>query len=161
MEPDSSLSKRLGFAKLLICGKDIDLKAAAYNYPQKTIATGQNEGLLAKSLKDRNTIGILPNNIPSKKLIALTAESGKILFINVNIIINADPKQQQKLIYLCRKTMHYCKHFKVNVCPITLAESEHELLSARQLMVLIKFLGFNGDGKKALGILGSLHGKSN
>ena len=143
----------------MLCGKEIDLKEAAHNYPQKRIATGQNEGLLAKSLKDRNTIGILPSSIPSKKLIALTAESGKILFVNVNSVINADSRQQQKLIYLYRKTMHYCKQFKVNICPITLAEYDHELLSARQLMLMIKFLGFNGDCKKALGTLGSLHGE--
>ena len=155
------LQKRLGFAKLLVCGKDIDLKAAAHNYLRKTIATGQNEGLLAKSLKDRNTVGVLPSSMPSKKLIALIAESSKILFVNVNTIINVDPKQQQKLIYLYRKTMHYCKQFKVNVCPITLAASGTEMLSARQLMLLIKFLGFKGDEKEALSALGVLYGKDN
>ena len=99
--------------------------------------------------------------MPSNKLIALIAESGKFLFVNVNAIINADPKQQQKLIYLYRKTMHYCKQFKVNVCPITLADSGAEMLSARQLMLLIRFLGFKGDEKKALSALGALYGKDN
>ena len=46
--------------------------------------------------------------MPSKKLIALIAESDKILFVNVNTIMNIDPRQQQKQIYLYRKTMHYC-----------------------------------------------------
>ena len=99
--------------------------------------------------------------MPSKKLIALIAESDKILFVNVNTIMNIDPKQQQKQIYLYRKTMHYCKQFKVNVCPITLADSGIELLSARQLMLLIRFLGFKGDEKKALSALGALYGKDN
>ncbi len=139
----------------------MDIKAAAQSYPKKTIATGTNEGLLAKSLKDRNTIGVLPTSMPSKKLIAMLSEHDKTLFVNVNTVITADPKQQQKLIYLYRKTMHYCKQFRVNVCPVTLAGSEHELLSAKQLIVLIKFLGFTGDEKKALSTLGFLHGKTN
>ncbi len=99
--------------------------------------------------------------MPSKKLIAMLAEHDKTLFVNVNSVINTDPKQQQKLIYLFRKTMHYCKQFKVNVCPITLAESDTELLSAKQLMVMIRFLGFEGDEKKTLGTLGLAHGKKN
>ena len=57
--------------------------------------------------------------------------------------------------------MHYCKQFKVNVCPITLAASGTEMLSARQLMLLIKFLGFKGDEKEALSALGALYGKDN
>ncbi len=99
--------------------------------------------------------------MPSKKLIAMLAEHDKTLFINVNSVIKTDPKQQQKLIYLFRKTMHYCKQFKVNVCPITLAESDNDLLSAKQLMGMIRFLGFEGDEKKALGTLGLAYGKKN
>ncbi|MCL5786583.1 MAG: hypothetical protein M1520_00040 [Candidatus Marsarchaeota archaeon] len=153
------LSKRLGFAKVLRSGRDIEMKPAAQSFTRKTIATGSNEGLLIKSLKDRNTLGILMEGMPSNKLIAMLSEHSKTLFINVNSVIYADQKQQQKLIYLYRKTMHYCKKFKVDICPISLAVSDEQLLSAKQLMLLAKFLGFDGDAKKALGTLGSFYGK--
>ena len=154
-------SKRLGFSRIFHNGTDIDVQDAGRPARRCTIATGSNESLLARSIKERNVMGILPKNPPSKKLLAMLADTGKILFVNVNDTIKAEGSQQFKAIYLNRKTMHYCRKFKVAVSPITLADSEEYLLSSKQLAAFLKFLGFSGNDKIALNALGAAYGKKN
>ncbi len=160
LRTESSFSKRLGFYRIYQAGIEIDVQdAGKQQYKKKAIATGSAENLLARALKERNVIGILPKAQPSKRLIAMVADSNKVLFINVNDAIRQEGKAQLKSIYLYRKTLQYCRKSKAKASPITLAESEEYLLSARQLMTMAKFLGFSGDEKEALSILGVAYGE--
>jgi hypothetical protein len=142
-EAEPQLAARLGYERVLVAGKDIDiLDNLHFNGRRKAIVRGRNVGTLMRAIKEQNVIGVMiDDNLTMGKVIAAAKENEKPIVVSTEGLNRRNYLERQKAIYRLRKLFRLLAKTRNEVILVTLAPDRHSLLSVGQMIEVAKFLG--------------------
>ena len=139
VRPD--LSKRLGYTKVLVIGKDLLLEQRVRADEKPQIIMNRDPGVLINAVKDINVIGIaFEGDELIRRVLEKAAEYRKIVFIPIGQMTIADRKERGPKLGRLRKIAQASRKAGATVRVVTLANSDNELLSRQQLVEVGKLL---------------------
>jgi len=140
-EVESGLRARLGYKRIYVNGKDIEVvpRPKAARVPQ--IVVGDDPGLLINWLRDANVIGVIfKDNQLSKKVIEKAAELRKTIFVPVNQFFGVSPQHRGARMGKARKIILSSHKLSAQVRMVSMASSTSQLLSVSQMEEMAKLL---------------------
>ncbi|MDE1871569.1 MAG: hypothetical protein KGI06_05020 [Candidatus Micrarchaeota archaeon] len=138
------LEKSLGYRKILIAGKDLNVVDGS-SYRNKDV-----EGSIFMDAGRSNLFGILSMSPAAvafsdfrinKKAIEQMRDKGIALCIPASIITSSYGLQRSRNMYMARKLLEYARKAGLDVSIVTLARSAAHLCSYMQLVEIAKLIG--------------------
>ena len=159
-EVDDSLAKRLGYSKVFVVGKDLeiitDLKIRT---GKKAIVRGKNIGTLMRAIKESSVLGIMiDDSLILGKAIMAAKENDKPLILSTEGLNSRNYTTRLKTLYRLRKILKFALKARAEIIFVTLAGDRQSILSTAQMIEIGKFIGANDEqSRKMLSDLGNYH----
>jgi RNase P/RNase MRP subunit p30 len=146
---DSALVKRLGFAKILILGKDVTIQDKLGQQGRKYIICSKDQGILMKATRDQSVIGIsFQDHEIVNKVIAAAKEAEKPIVVNISGIFSKSKGERYRNIGRIRGLLKAVSKAKADPAIISAAPDPDYLTSSLQMVEVAKFLGLKEEGAR-------------
>lgn len=143
-EFESAFAQRLGFKKIFVCGRDIQLINAdkGSSFPKEDfIAIGANKNnLLTAARSGASAVAIADSRI-DRKLMEELREQKTTLILPTSLITSSYSLERPKRLYLISKLYSHAKKLGIDVGFATMAESRQNMCSYIQLIEIAKLVG--------------------
>lgn len=152
-EVSESLGTRLGYKKIFLAGKDIEIGEDLAPSKSKKLIRSDNPEIIVKGLRQNDVLGMLPKNISiSKKALDAIKDNEKLLVIPLSEA-TAGGQALVKMRRLIRSVLIAKAPFAL----VSLAGDKEHLMSSLQMIEVAGFLGVDpARAKEAMGKLGDL-----
>ena len=146
---DKALAARLGYSRILVLGTDVILSDRPHQ-GKRCIVASTDQGVLMKALKDQSVIGIeLPDNEIMGKVIAAAADAEKPIVIDLNPVFSQQWRERQRSIARLRGMVKEAARAGAGFICISNAKSIDYLVSANQMLELMRLIGLDDSRAKA------------
>lgn len=141
-----ALGRRLGFRRMFLVGKDVELASDAKRLSEEgryIVKSGDNE-VLSKAIRSNAVVGVvLEGGKASGKFIEELHAHEKLLFLPVAPLVCPNRESRLRNLYNAKGILRSALMGKARVSIVTLAEDRDCLLSSMQLFEIAKLLGAN------------------
>ncbi len=134
---DAALTKRLGYHKVYVVGKDLEICHGTEGLPGPKIVLGWDPGVLARSLKQPDVVGmVFEGKELNRKLIEKAAELEKNVFVPIRNLLSYDIGERVYEMRRVGDVVAACHKLGARAKLITLAEDVADIISVGQLKEL-------------------------
>ena len=154
---DQALTKRLGYAKVFVVGKDVLVKNAVDSEGKACIVASRNPQTILRASRSRSVVGVVFDDAELlKKNLEELRDGEKLLVIPACYLFADDQRTRQRNLYRVRKLYKNAKRVGVGMAIASMARSKEYLLSAAQMAELAKYIGASdSDAKKMVYSIGA------
>jgi hypothetical protein len=147
-----SLAKRIGYDKIYVVGKDIEIVSRACPTSLPQIVIGNDPGTLIGALKSPDVIGVIfESDELSKNVVEKASELKKTVFVPVGGFTKTVVEERGRRAGRLRKIMNSAHALGARMRIVTMADSESSLLSVNQLKEVGRLIFENGDVDGTIG----------
>lgn len=138
---DKGLYERLGYRKLLTVGEDLDIVTRHGREKLPFIIKSKDPNTIFASIRNPYAIGVIFDEAAlSKKVIEKVCELKKTIFVPLNEITTSKASDRNTMIYKARKIILAAHRARARICVVSLAASNHQLLSSAQMQEVAKLI---------------------
>ncbi|MGI0133873.1 MAG: hypothetical protein ACREBW_02800 [Candidatus Micrarchaeaceae archaeon] len=146
-EFDNWFAQRLGFRKIFVCGKDIELANAdkTTSFPEKDfIAVGANKNNLLVAARAGASAVVITDSRIDRKLMEELREQKTALIIPTSLVTSSYSLERPKRLYMLSRLHSHARKLGIDVGFATMAESRSNMCSYIQLIEMAKLIGADG-----------------
>ncbi len=140
---DQALVRRLGYRRIFVAGKDIDVSGSLSGDPRrKMVIVSRDPGVLIRATRERRVLGIMfeGNELIAKAMMA-ARENGKLVMLSTEGLSGSGTGMRLSTIYKLRRMVAELRKAHVKTVLVTMAGSREMLQSRAQMIQLARFLG--------------------
>lgn len=153
------LSRRLGYRKMLVAGRDVEIVTKPIpEMRKKGIIVSDDLESVTKALKQNSILGLIAvGSALDKKVLAEIKETEKVLFVPLSRVTCAGGESRAHALARTRSIVKNAMAARVPLALISFAESRECVMSPLQMIEVAGFVGIDqAVAKVALGKLGEL-----
>lgn len=148
------LARKLGFGKIFVSGRDLFISEIPVENGKPQIIISRDPSRLIGGVRNPNVIGIIfAGGDLTKTVLEKVVEYKKAVFVPVGRLLSVDVRERGPELGRIRKIVLASRKAGANVRLVTLAGSDIELLSKRQLLAVA---GLVLDGRRDFGVVGEV-----
>lgn len=157
-EVSGELASRLGFSRVYLSGRDVQLLEDRMPGAGKAIVRSSNPGILAKALRSRNTVGIVISGSELlRKVVEEVRINGKLLVFVASELTAASPSDRLRNLQRMRRLLQFATHMRAEAAIISLAGGKEYLMSRMQMVEIARLIGADdGQARRMAGNMGRL-----